>query len=130
MRILVVEDSATVRIALRSALRNLEGVPPEVTEAPDAPTARALFDDVDPEVVFLDMVLGNERGVDLLHWFLERRPAVCVILLTGLEREHPDVQLAISDGAFGYVRKPVRRDAVRNVLATRENESGALGRII
>lgn len=36
---------------------------------------------------------------------------------------------AISDGAFAYVEKPVRGEAVRKVLQTLDAESGRLGRI-
>lgn len=130
MRILVVDDSVTIRMALVAAFRNSSTQRLDIQEAGDATSALRIFKQDLPDIVFLDMLLGNEKGLDLLRTFLGHRPGARIVLMTGLDRDHPDVIQAISDGAFGYLQKPVRSSAIHAMLALVDSESGAFGRII
>lgn len=128
-RYLVVDDSPTIRLMIKMAIKQATGSE-DIAEADDAATAMAKFQAAKFDAVFLDMMLaGSDRGLDVLRAMLVERPEAKVILLTGLARDHPDVAKAISDGAFAYVEKPVRGEAVRKVLQTLDAESGRLGRI-
>jgi DNA-binding NtrC family response regulator len=126
---LVIDDSKPVRLALAHALRAT--VPGAVVdEATCAAEAFERFDHGSYDAVFLDMLLGEEgSAVPILKHVLDLQPAARVILTTGLAREHPDVVEAISQGAFGYMRKPVRADSVRDALGDIDVESGRSGRI-
>jgi DNA-binding NarL/FixJ family response regulator len=75
MRILVVDDSATVRARLTRLLRDIEGVE-LVIEAED--TVKALC----PHLIFLDLDLGGVSGLDILPVFKVRPPSPKVVVLT------------------------------------------------
>lgn len=122
---LVVDDSPTIRLSLVAALRAAHaGGPVEVTEASTEREAVERFLGGSYDVVFLDMMLGGARSaLDVLRAILAARPEAKVVLVTGLDREHPDVVEAVSLGAFSYVRKPVRvaeiREAIEEIAAER-----------
>lgn len=128
---LLVEDSPSVRMVVASALRQVhQGLPPRIVEAATEQEGLDAFLSGHFDVVFLDMMLEKARpATDLLRAFLKARPDARVVLLTGLEREHPEVVEAISMGAFGYVRKPVRLADIRGVLDELSIEEGKVRRI-
>lgn len=128
-RYLVVDDSATIRLTLAATLRNLDPSA-QIVEAAAEQEAVDRFLAADFDVVFLDMMLSRERSsLDAMRAMLAARPGARIVLTTGLDREHPDVVEAVSEGAFGHLRKPLRADAVRGVILDIEAESGRAGRI-
>lgn len=123
---LIVDDSATSRRSVLAAVRAARKGVQEFHEAEDPETALKLFAEMEPDIVFLDMMLAGDdvhqpdsepaRGVGLLRSMLEKRPDVPVVVVTGLPGTQPDVVDAISLGAVAALRKPVRLDEVRYVL--------------
>lgn len=127
----MVDDSATIRMAIVGALRTLQaGGRVEIVEAATEREAIDRFMGGSFDLVFLDMMLGGSKNaLDVLRAILAAKPDAKVIVTTGLDREHPDVVEAISMGAFGFVRKPVRVGDLRDVLEEVAAESGHAGRI-
>jgi CheY-like chemotaxis protein len=127
---LVVDDSPTIRLALAAGLRNIHHAGCEIVEAGTEAEALDRFSNARFDVVFLDMMLSRERSaLELLRAMLAQRPDARIILMTGLARESHEVVEAISLGAFGYLRKPVRTADVSDVLKDIEAEAGHLTRI-
>lgn len=126
---LVVDDSRTIRLAMLAALR--QAAPhAELVEAANDEEALRVFLERSFAVTFLDMVLRDEgTSLHLLKQMLDARPDARVVVVTGLDREHPDVVAAISHGAFAFLRKPIRVDDIRGVLATVDTEDGRNTRI-
>lgn len=132
MRFLLVDDSATSRLALATALRNATQGRAEVREAADAKGAEAAFAEAKPDVVLLDMVLDETQGgggLELLRTLLAAHPGARVILVTSLPPGHPDIVKALAQGAFAHLTKPIRTDAVRRVLQELDVEAGRVGHI-
>lgn len=128
-RYLLVDDSPTVRLALAAAIRNARRGVADILEAGDSKAAMAEFTKARPDAVFLDMMLPGESGLNILQRMLDANPGAKVILVTGLASDHPNVVQAIANGAFGYLQKPARTDAVRKVLNDIETEAGRFSRI-
>ena len=132
-RFLVVDDSPTVRYMLANALKyavpvGTSGV--EVVEAATPEAAMEAFAAATPEATFLDMVMdGVVTGTTLLGQMLSRDPTARIVVLTGLPPTDADVVAAVSAGAFAYLPKPVRVDAIRTVLKELQSESSATRRI-
>lgn len=130
-RILIVDDSRTVRLALAAALRNELGTRLEVVEAHDKEEALESFAERAPDVVFLDMVLPGESegmvGFDILKSMLAARPEVPIVLVSGLPADHPEIVGAVNLGAFARIEKPLRPDDVRRVLDALEPERSTTG---
>jgi DNA-binding NtrC family response regulator len=86
--ILIVDDDADIRAALRRALRGSEFA---VIEAPDGATGLAVFRTNPIDVVISDYEMPGMDGLDLLQRVRLHDPRVLRILLTG----RADVQVAM-----------------------------------
>ena len=91
MTVLIVDDDTAIRLLCRVNLE-LEGL--RVVEAAYLDQARQVLAEEPVDVVLLDLHLGHERGLDLLHELRRDRPEIGVALLTG----SPQVPLAKGGG--------------------------------
>ena len=103
VRVLVVEDEESYRLALESALR-LEGYHVEV--ATDGADGIARFTAHIPDIVLLDLLLPDTYGTDLLRRMHAIAP-VPVLIISAVNAEL-DVVLGLELGAADYVTKPFR----------------------
>ncbi|MBL9078552.1 MAG: response regulator transcription factor [Planctomycetes bacterium] len=109
-RLLLVEDDATLRTALRDALRG-EGL--DVTTAADGHEARAALRGERFDLAVLDVMLPGPSGLELLRELRQRDAALPVLLLTARGSEGDKV-LGLELGADDYVTKPF---SLRELLA-------------
>lgn len=129
-RFLIVDDSPTIRIMMRNHIQQACGGKVEIIQAEDAAQAITEFRLQKPEVMFLDMnLLEGPGGLEVMKTVLRENPAAKIVVVTGLSSDHPHVLEAISMGAFAYLRKPARLEAVKRVIRDIETESGRMGRI-
>jgi CheY-like chemotaxis protein len=123
-RLLLLEDDARVRDALRRLLRKLGA---EVSEADplevsDEELVRASLSSM-PDAVLMDIRLGNRLGVDLWYMLQANVPALArqVIFLSGLAPGDPEWEAACETGQ-PVLGKPVDLEelaaAIREVTAT------------
>jgi two-component system, NtrC family, response regulator AtoC len=117
-QILVADDEALIRQSLRAALTQ-EGF--NVSAAASGAEALQKFADERPDVVVLDLVLGDLDGLDLLRRFREEAPDTKVLVITA----HGSIESAVSAmklGAFDFIKKPFDLEeviaAVRAALRT------------
>jgi NtrC-family two-component system response regulator AlgB len=87
----------------------------QVAEARDAgqateAIAQQLFD-----VAFLDLRLGQERGLDLLPELLRLAPKLDVVVITAYATVSTAVE-AMRSGAFDYLPKPYTPDQLRSIF--------------
>lgn len=101
-RILVVDDEPLKRVSLQIELSE-NGF--EVHEAPDAQSAKRIFDSHPIDVVVSDVRMPGSSGLDLLAYVKQIRPDVEVILMTAYATVQTAVQ-AIKRGAYDYITKP------------------------
>lgn len=69
----------------------------------------------DPDVVLLDVRLGEENGLSLLPEFVRLRPGMPVIVITGYGTVEQAVE-AIKQGAYDYVQKPLQFAKLRRMV--------------
>ena len=105
---LVVDDDAGVRQSLRLCL---EAAGARVLGVATSAAALEALDRGHFEVVFLDLWLGAETGMDLLPQMLARQPDLGVIVVTAFASIESAVN-AIRRGAVDYVPKPFTPDQV------------------
>ena len=101
MRVLVVEDVATVAARIAAALR-AEGMEVDIAHSgADAETARVSFA---PDMVLLDLSLPDVNGLDLVPGFTATGAGVIVVTASAEEEARVT---ALDTGADDYVVKPV-----------------------
>lgn len=108
MRILVVEDDATLARQLRAAL---EDAGYAVDAAADGERAEFLGQTEDYDAVVLDLGLPRLDGLTVLRRWREAGVSVPVLVLTAREGWHETVR-GIDSGADDYVTKPFRMEEV------------------
>jgi DNA-binding NarL/FixJ family response regulator len=115
MKVLVIDDHALIREALRGVLKELR---PDATvlEAPDGRSAMPfLGTDDDPALVLLDLSLPDRDGFSILADLRERHPAISIVVLSALH-ERADVVKALDLGAMGYIPKSAPREVMLKAL--------------
>ena len=121
-RILLVDDSKTIRRALSAAIGRESESPIEIVEAADAGEAIAAFCRTKPDAVFLDMMLSpGESGLEAQRAIMNESPDARIVVVTALSPDDPKVVAAASIGALAYLQKPVHATAIRHVLRTLVN---------
>lgn len=106
---LVVDDDAGVRQSLRLCL---EAAGARVLGVATGGAALEALDRGHFDVVFLDLWLGPDAGLDLLPEMLARQPGLGIIVITAFASIESAVD-AIKRGAVDYVPKPFTPDQIR-----------------
>jgi two-component system KDP operon response regulator KdpE len=100
-RVLVVEDEAPIRYALR---RYLESNGYQVREAEDGGAALREFAAFKPDITLLDLMLPDVSGVEVVR-NLRRQHDTPIIVVSALGDERTKVR-ALDEGADDYLTKP------------------------
>lgn len=106
--ILVIDDEESIRFTFQ---RFLASAGHSVITAGNCGEARDRIDEGGFDLVFVDIILPDGTGIDLLREIRLRRPACPVIMITA----YPSVETARDTfrmGAFDYITKPVRQQEV------------------
>jgi two-component system LytT family response regulator len=111
LRLVIVDDEAPARASLRAALA---GIPLEmevVGEAASVAEAISLLDAVKPDVVLLDIWLGDGTGFDVLDQLADR--SARVVFVTAFDHH---AVTAFKRGALHYLLKPVVRADLQEAM--------------
>ena len=107
VRVLIVDDSATMRGLISAVLSNDPGIE-VVGTADDAMAARAAIKALNPDVVTLDIEMPNMNGLAFLEKIMRLRP-MPVIMVSTLTQKGADASItALEIGAFDCVSKPTQ----------------------
>jgi DNA-binding NarL/FixJ family response regulator len=101
-RIVIVDDHAAMRAALRDALED-EGAT-VVGEADDGPAGVVVTARLEPDVVLMDLRLPGTSGLEATRQIKQLRPAVQVLILTAYDDPALDRE-AIAVGAYAFLVK-------------------------
>ncbi len=105
IRVLIVDDSATMRALLGELLRREPDIS-VVGAAADAAEARKLIREHNPDVVTLDIEMPGMSGLEFLDKLMRLRPTP-VIIVSGMTREGADTTVrALELGAVDCYAKP------------------------
>lgn len=105
VRVLVVDDSATMRGLIRAVLsRDLDVE--VVGEAADAADARAAIKALNPDVITLDVEMPKMSGLDFLDKIMRLRPTPVIMVSSRTSEGAAATIEALEIGAFDCVAKP------------------------
>ncbi|MBN1782765.1 sigma-54-dependent Fis family transcriptional regulator [bacterium] len=109
-RILVIDDEENVRFTFRAFLEK-EGHVVDTAEGYEDGLQK--MKDSGFDLIFLDIMLGGQSGIDLLDTIRRQDHNVQIIMITG----QPDIenaQASVRLGAFDYLTKPVLKETILN----------------
>jgi NtrC-family two-component system response regulator AlgB len=101
--VLVIDDEKNIRTTLTTCL---ESMACQVTAVGSSSAALAALTRQSFDLVFLDLRLGQENGLDLLLQLLAEAPTLSVIVITAYATVDTAVE-AIKRGAKDYLPKPL-----------------------
>ena len=112
-RILVVEDSATMRSLIAASLEELE-VPVKITEAPSGFEALRLLPRVSYDLIVTDINMPDINGLELVS-FVKNNDAYREIplIIISTEGSDRDREKGLGLGANGYLVKPFEPEQLR-----------------
>ena len=112
-RVLIVEDDTLVGAGLRALLEKLGHA--VVGQAADERQAEAMYRADRPDLVLLDVRLDHGDGIALATRLLgERR---CPMIVVSAYSDDPLIARASEAGVYGYLVKPVTREALAAQIA-------------
>ncbi|MDB5454494.1 MAG: response regulator receiver modulated CheB methylesterase [Caulobacter sp.] len=116
IRVLVVDDSATMRGLITAALKRDPGI--EVVGAAGDPfEARGMIKALNPDVVTLDIEMPNMNGLEFLEKIMRLRP-MPVVMVSTLTQAGAEVTLrALELGAVDCVAKPTMATGTQDAMA-------------
>lgn len=128
-KILVVDEAPPVRRKLRDILSRAGVSATEILTAETAEAALEVFALEGPMLVFCELVGGPAEGLAMVLEMLHVDPQAKVVLLTAEDPGSAVVRQAIRAGVFGVVKKPLRHEAIRSLLAEIGSEDGGIERL-
>jgi two-component system, OmpR family, alkaline phosphatase synthesis response regulator PhoP len=129
-RILIIEDEAVIRKAIRMACEK-EGY--EVVEAENGIEGMRLTETAKPDLLLLDLMLPDVSGFDVCREIRKSGSGVPIIILSA-KTEEIDIVVGLEIGADDYITKPFRaRELLARIAAhlrrVRQDEHGSDGRL-
>jgi NtrC-family two-component system response regulator AlgB len=112
MRILIVDDEASIRKTTAIAVQTMGHEP---VEAPTGARALKLAALEGCDVCFLDVRLGAEDGLAVLEKLIQTAPGLAVVMFTAFANIATAVE-AMRRGAFDFIPKPFTPEQIRQVL--------------
>jgi DNA-binding NtrC family response regulator len=121
-KVLLVDDEVEFASALaeRLQMRNYE-----VRTASNGLEAMALFHEMPPDVVLLDLKIPGMDGLEILSNIKKFDPSIEVLMLTG-HGDVSSVQKGMQSGALEYMMKPIDIDELTSKIdkARKKKERG------
>ena len=104
IQILLIEDDDSLRESLEMFLQERGQ---EVASAPTGKKGLAMWRELNPQVIILDVNLPDISGLEMLPRITRQDPEVKVIVITAFHDMETTIE-AMRLGAYDYIRKPLR----------------------
>jgi two-component system, chemotaxis family, chemotaxis protein CheY len=114
LKVLVVDDSITVRELMKQQLRE-NGIQ-NLDEAKNGKEAVVKFQSFRPDLIFLDINMPEMNGVEVLTKVLEIDPKAHVIMLSSLGTKEK-INETLQRGAKNFLMKPIENENLERILS-------------
>ena len=121
-RILIVDDALMVRQVMSRTVATAGHT--VVGEASSGREALAVYQDVRPDVVLLDLNMPAGDGFEALKQIRDVDPHSRVIVCSALARSRSNVVRALKDGAVDVLAKPFKPQRLLDAIASAAGEEG------
>jgi DNA-binding NarL/FixJ family response regulator len=114
IRVLLIEDHFLARVALQSVLAGYAQIE-VVGEAGDGETGIAMYRQLHPDIVVLDLRLPQVSGFDVIRRLRAEFPGARIIVLSNY-RGSEDIYRAVHNGAMAYLTKDTSGEELLNAI--------------
>jgi len=114
IRVLLIEDHFLARVALQSVLAGHAQIE-VVGEAGDGETGIAMYRQLHPDIVVLDLRLPQISGFDVISRLRTEFPGARIIVLSNY-RGSEDIYRAVRNGAMAYLTKDTSGEELLNAI--------------
>lgn len=108
IRIMLVDDHKLFRCGIKSLFEKKDGIC-VIAEASNGKDAISKILAQNPDVVLLDLELGDINGLDLIDKIMSQKPNVKFVILTSHINEHV-INKAMKMGIYGYILKDINSE--------------------
>ncbi len=110
-KILIVDDEAHIRLLIEQTLEDLEYENVEILTADNGADALNTIQDLNPELVFLDVMMPNIDGYTVCRMIRRelKMKDIYIVILTAKGQEY-DRRLSEESGANKFMTKPFNPD--------------------
>jgi len=112
-KILIVDDSPISRKMLKSCFPKDEDF--EIFEAGDGLAGLGAFQEIRPDITFLDLTMPVMDGVQALEEMKKVDPGALIIVSTA-DVQVKSIEKVMGLGAYTVLKKPPTKDSVQDVL--------------
>jgi DNA-binding NtrC family response regulator len=113
-KLLVIDDERNVRFSIADLFSDRESAI-EVREAENGARGLEIVAQWSPDVILLDLRLGEESGLDVFQQIRAIDPKALVVLMTGFSTSDVAIE-AMKRGAFDYIVKPLDAGQLRELV--------------
>ena len=119
VRLMLVDDHKLFRCGIKSLFENSNGVC-VVAEASNGKEGLSKILAQNPDVVLLDLELGDINGLDLIEKVTAQKPNVKFVILTSHINEHV-INKAMKMGIYGYILKDINAEFLDMIVKSISN---------
>lgn len=116
MKVLITDDSSTIRMMLKGLLKQLQIT--DVVEAPDGKDALAKVSQTNPDLMLLDIHMPNMDGLACLAELKQRPESAHIpVIIISSDTVTEQLEKARTLGAHAFIKKPFRLEGLREAIA-------------
>lgn len=108
-KILLADDAAFMRMTIKNALSKAGYT--DVYEAADGLQAVDQYNEINPDLVFMDITMPNMDGLEALKTIKSQHPDAKVIMCSAMGQESMVID-AVKSGAKDFIVKPFKPDRI------------------
>jgi len=112
-KILIVDDASFMRMMIKDALQK-NGYD-DLHEAADGIQAVEKYEEIKPDIVFMDITMPNMDGLEALKTIKGKHPEAIVVMCSAMGQESMVIE-AIKTGARDFIVKPFKPDRIMKTL--------------
>jgi two-component system, chemotaxis family, chemotaxis protein CheY len=112
--VLIVDDSAFMRNMLKNIISQSGAT--VVGEGADGQEAIDKVKELNPQIVFLDIMMPNVNGLEALKQIKVNNPNVKVVMCTSAGQDKI-ISEAVEAGASEFVKKPFKPDEINQIIS-------------
>jgi two-component system, chemotaxis family, chemotaxis protein CheY len=123
VRYLIVDDSVFARKSLAKMIESFGGQ--VVGEAGDGCAAIAEYSRVNPDIVLMDITMPQMEGIEAVEHIVQQHPDARVVMVSSVGYQD-NILAALQKGARHFVQKPVKPDALYEIVRYVLNDDGVM----